>query len=89
MKGTTMVAKSYITIIANVVHGAWSAFARTNPFERSSSTEEILLLTDIIVYTYQKSRQPAIIMMMPLKESLHTLSQKKICTMRTLLIHRT
>lgn len=54
MKGTTMVAKSYLTIIANVVHGAWSAFAKTNPFERSSSTEEILSMTDIIAYTYQK-----------------------------------
>ncbi len=55
MKDTTMVAKSYLIIIANVVHGAWSAFARANAFERSSSTEEILLLTDIIAYTYQKS----------------------------------
>ena len=68
----------------------WSGFSRTaNAFERISSTEEILLLTDTMVYMYQKSGRLAVIMMMAPKGSQHALIIRKICTTRTLSINNT
>ena len=49
-----------------------------NAFEKSSSTDEVLLLVDIIVHTYQKSWQQALIMLMVIKKPLHTLTVRKI-----------
>ena len=42
---------------------------RTNAFEKSETTERMLLLIDIIVDAYQESSQQAIIMMMVLENS--------------------
>ena len=57
-------------------------------FERSSSTEKMFLLIDIIVDSYQKSWQQAFIIMTDLKRTLYPLTIRKICAMRTLSIIR-
>ena len=47
---------------------------RANTFEKSETTKRMLLWIDIIVDTYQKSWQQAVIMMMVLKKILHRLT---------------
>ena len=49
--------------VYHIYHKAARGKTRGDAFERSASTEKILLLIDIIVYTYQKSWQQVVIMM--------------------------
>ena len=75
-----------ISSITSDVNPPWRDFT-ANAFEEKSINIGMPLLTDIIIYTHQKSWQQEIIIMMDLEGSPHTLMIRRIYTKRTLLIN--